>query len=56
MLDSKHIDSFAETFRGELIQPADAGCDAARALYNGIIDKRRASSRAAPPRRTLSRR
>ncbi len=32
--------AFAKGLRGLLIQPSDAGYDAARALYNGMIDKR----------------
>lgn len=40
MLDPATITSLAQTFRGELIQPSDAGYDAARALYNAMVDKR----------------
>jgi FAD/FMN-containing dehydrogenase len=32
--------SFQQRLRGRLIQPADADYDSARALYNGMIDKR----------------
>ena len=32
--------AFAKGLRGRLIQPGDADYDAARALYNGMIDKR----------------
>ena len=32
--------TFEQNFRGQLIRPGDAGYDAARALYNGMIDKR----------------
>ena len=32
--------SFQQRLRGRLIQPTDADYDAARALYNGMIDKR----------------
>ena len=34
------IASFQQRLRGRLIQPSDADYDAARALYNGMIDKR----------------
>jgi hypothetical protein len=34
------ITSFQQRLRGQLIQPGDADYDAARALYNGMIDKR----------------
>jgi len=34
------IASFQQRHRGRLIQPGDADYDAARALYNGMIDKR----------------
>ncbi|MDQ3655111.1 MAG: FAD-dependent oxidoreductase, partial [Chloroflexota bacterium] len=30
----------AAALRGEVIQPGDAGYDAARTVYNGMIDKR----------------
>jgi FAD/FMN-containing dehydrogenase len=33
-------DEFRATFRGELIEPGDAGYDDARAVYNGMIDRR----------------
>lgn len=35
-----NIESFQANLRGELLQPADPGYDAARKLYNGMIDKR----------------
>ena len=34
------IADFQTSLRGRLIQPADSDYDAARALYNGMIDKR----------------
>jgi FAD binding domain/Berberine and berberine like len=34
------IDILRSAIRGELIQPTDAAYDAARAVYNGMIDKR----------------
>ena len=34
------IDEWRSTFRGELIQPADAAYDSARKVYNAMIDKR----------------
>jgi FAD/FMN-containing dehydrogenase len=40
MLDEQAIGVLAQTFRGSLIQPGDAGYDEARKLYNGMIDKR----------------
>jgi FAD/FMN-containing dehydrogenase len=33
-------DEFRAAFRGELIEPGDAGYDDARAVYNGMIDRR----------------
>src|SRR5688572_32888869 len=34
------IAAFQQNLRGRLIQPSDTDYDAARALYNGMIDKR----------------
>ena len=39
-MNSTVIDQFRATLRGELIQPQDAGYDAARKVYNGMIDRR----------------
>jgi FAD/FMN-containing dehydrogenase len=40
MLDPNAITAFAAALRGKLIQPGDAGYDEARALYNGMIDRK----------------
>ena len=40
MLDADPIASFAAALRGQLIQRSDPDYDDARALYNGMIDKR----------------
>jgi FAD/FMN-containing dehydrogenase len=40
MLDDQFVTSLAENFRGDLISPNDKSYDDARALYNGMIDKR----------------
>jgi hypothetical protein len=40
MLSEAVVASFKATLRGELIQPRDAGYDAARKVYNGMIDRR----------------
>jgi len=39
-MNSTVIDQFRSTLHGELIQPQDAGYDAARKVYNGMIDRR----------------
>src|SRR3954470_16976524 len=39
-LDDTAVQNFTAILRGELIRPGDAGYDAARRLYNGMIDKR----------------
>jgi hypothetical protein len=38
--DDQALSTFQQTLRGRLIRPEDADYDAARALYNGMIDKR----------------
>ena len=40
MFQQSNIDSLKPKFRGQLITPEDADYDRARALYNGLIDKR----------------
>lgn len=40
MLDATRIADFRARLRGGVIEPRDEGYDAARALYNGMIDKR----------------
>jgi FAD/FMN-containing dehydrogenase len=40
MQDTSKIAAFKAGLRGQLIQPQDPGYDEARALYNGMIDKR----------------
>jgi FAD/FMN-containing dehydrogenase len=37
---AKDIDAFAASLRGELIRPSDADYDAARKVYNAMIDRR----------------
>jgi len=39
-MSAQSIDQLRGAFRGELIQPADAAYDAARKVYNGMIDRR----------------
>jgi FAD binding domain/Berberine and berberine like len=38
-MSAQSIDQLKSSFRGELIQPADAGYESARKVYNGMIDK-----------------
>jgi FAD/FMN-containing dehydrogenase len=40
VLDEAAVQEFVASFRGELIRPEDDGYDTARAVYNGMIDKR----------------
>ena len=40
MLDNQKIAMFKAAVRGGVTEPTDKGYDAARALYNGMIDKR----------------
>src|SRR5512134_1668210 len=40
MANDEAIQSFRAALRGKLIQPSDADYESARALYNGMIDKR----------------
>ncbi len=40
MVEVLEHDALRESFRGELIRPGDAGYDAARAIWNGSIDRR----------------
>ncbi len=37
---AEFIDKLKSSFRGELIQPADAAYESARKVHNGMIDKR----------------
>src|SRR5579862_8692355 len=39
-LDTATIDSFKTSLRGALLRPGDDGYDAARQVWNGMIDKR----------------
>ena len=39
-LEEAAVQEFAVNFRGELIRPEDEGYDAARAVFNGMIDRR----------------
>ncbi len=38
-MPAQSIDQLKSSFRGQLIQPSDAAYDAARKVYNGMIDK-----------------
>ena len=39
-LDANGLDAFADGFAGEIVRPADPGYDAARAVWNGMVDRR----------------
>ena len=40
MVSDAAVTTFKSSFRGAVIQPGDAGYDAARKVYNGMIDRR----------------
>ncbi len=40
MLDPSKVDALQSSLRGQLIRPQDESYDAARKIYNGMIDKR----------------
>ena len=40
MLKNESIAAFAQSFRGQIVQPADPDYEEARKLYNAMIDKR----------------
>ena len=39
-IDAERIQQFAAGVRGRVLQPGDAGYDEARAVRNGLIDRR----------------
>ena len=39
-MKSQSIDQLRAAVRGAILQPGDAGYDAARKVYNGMIDRR----------------
>jgi hypothetical protein len=39
-IDQSTIEELAAAFRGELLRPGDEGYDAARRVWNGMIDRR----------------
>ena len=40
MVGTAEVEKLKTCLRGEIIQPGDEGCDEARKVYNGMIDKR----------------
>lgn len=40
MLNQKDLDSFKEKFRGKVLHPSDYGYNRARAIWNGMIDRK----------------
>ena len=40
LLSEATVDEFKGSLRGELLQPADQGYEEARAIWNGLIDRR----------------
>ena len=56
MLDTAKIADLKATLRGQLIEAADPAYEEARALYNGMIDKRPLADRPLRRRRRRDRR
>src|SRR5262249_58957843 len=42
-IDSRRLTAFRAGFRGDVVLPDDEGYDAARAVWNGMIDRRPAA-------------
>jgi hypothetical protein len=40
IIDEAQVQAFQAGLRGQLIRPSDSNYDEARAVYNGMIDKR----------------
>jgi len=53
-LDEAVVERFGSGLRGGLLRPGDAEYEEARALWNGVIDKRPALIAAASPSRMSS--